>query len=212
MPAAPRDEQFSDSWEIVAQAAAAGDGPAFERLYRRFERGISHFFERRIGAKPEAAAELSQQTWVEVYRSLIAGNYDPTRSRFSTYAYAVAYNTWLQHRRRTGRISSQTDLGELDTQFEFLSSDMEAGPHAVTAAAERIDAVRDCLWESAGLTDGERDIIIELNDAASERSLAERLGIAASTVHARKQSALDKLRRCLTAKGFSAGDFERDRG
>lgn len=203
------EETGSQSWEDIAHLVAKGDGAAFERLYRRFEIGISHFFSRRESNRPEVVEELSQQAWVEIYRSLIAGHYDSARAKFSTYAYAVAYNTWLQYRRKKPRAANETDVRDLDLQYAMMTTP-EAGPLDSAEFAERIDAVRNCLHHSAGLTADERHILMELIDEASERSLAEKLGLAASTIHARKKTACEKLKRCLEAKGFSARDFERE--
>ena len=78
-------------------------------------------------------------------------------------------------------------------------------PAALLHAAELLDAMRGCLHAAGtpfALSAEERQIVIELSGGESERALAERLGVAASTIHARKQLAYRKLRQCLSAKGF----------
>jgi FixJ family two-component response regulator len=81
------------------------------------------------------------------------------------------------------------------------------------ALAELLDAVRQCL-SAAGtansLTDIERHIVQQVVQGATDRSLAAALGLAPSTVNARKQSAYAKLRRCLAAKGHRQMTRERN--
>jgi RNA polymerase sigma factor (sigma-70 family) len=202
----------ADSLRQLALAAMAGSAPAFENLHRRLAGGIAQFFERRLGVGNDLVEDLAQRTWTEIYRALRDGRYDPERSQFSTYAYAVAHHVWLRHRRLRGAVASIPATEELDKLFETASRDGRT-PEQVLHAAELIDAVRSCV-ESRGtpnsLTDGEREVALGVSRGESERDLSHRLGLAASTVHVRKLAALEKLRRCLRAKGF--GELGGERG
>jgi len=59
------------------------------------------------------------------------------------------------------------------------------------------------------LSDDERDLLRALSSGESDRSIAKRLGLAASTVNVRKQTALSKLQRILARKGFRGESSER---
>lgn len=158
---------------------------------------------KRTGGNNELAVELTQRTWIDTWRALKERRYDPTRAEFTTFLYAIGYKIWLQHRRRErGAAQASEDLDQ-------FAGDLIRGDDALGAslhAAERMDALRGCLRNSAaphGLTEEEREIVEELGRGETERTLAARLGLAASTIHARKVAALDKLRKCLAGKGYS---------
>ena len=73
--------------------------------------------------------------------------------------------------------------------------------------------MRDCLSATDtryALSDEERVVVRGLANGETERSLASQLGIAASTVHARKMSSYNKLRHCLALKGFRLDSGERE--
>jgi RNA polymerase sigma factor (sigma-70 family) len=178
----------------LALAALAGEEAAFECLHRRLQGGLQRFLLRRAGGSVDLAEELAQQAWVEVWRAFQEQRYDPARSAITTYVYAVGYKIWLQHCRRV-RIAPRT------TETPGQSSD----PTATLHLSEMLDAVRDCLRATStpySLTREERQFIEGIATGETDRSMADKLGIAASTANARKNAAFAKLRRCLAAKGF----------
>ncbi len=179
-----------DSLAAIAQRAAAGDHDAFEQLHVRFADGIRRFFQKRIGG--DAADELAQHTWSELWRAVSKGAYQPERAAFSTFAYAVAGNVW----RRSRRDASRT----LPPVGQIASEDDLAG---ALAHAELLDALRACLHEESGeLSEIERQIVLSMAAGESERDIARAQGVAASTVHDRKLAAMNKLRIMLAARGF----------
>jgi RNA polymerase sigma factor (sigma-70 family) len=195
----------------LANQARRGDRGAFEQLLHRFHPGLKRILLRRSGGQVELSEELVQRTWVAVWEALRTGRYDPRRSAISTFIYAVAHKLWLQHLRRAG--SDPPSESVLGSSFSDLSAAAE-NPAMLLHTAEMLEAMRNCLHASGtpfGLTADERRIVIALSGGASERKLAAELGVAASTVHAHKQTAYRKLRRCLAAKGFSLDTAERRR-
>lgn len=184
-------------------AAVSGNEDAFERLHDRYCHGLVRFFLKRTAGRIELADELSQKTWVLVWRALRAGRYDSARAGISTFIYAVGQNVWLQHRRSSA--SALVAGGD----FEDFSGLVEASaedPAGELAAAELLDALREAICSvehENALTGAEREVVRGLQAGQSERGLADRLGVAASTVHSRKVSAFEKLRRILTQRGFA---------
>jgi RNA polymerase sigma-70 factor (ECF subfamily) len=184
----------------LAARIAAGDRTAFERLHARLHPGLLRLFMRRSGGRSELADELAQQTWGHVWQTILQSRYDPARAAISTFVYAIANNVWLQHFRASRR-----------TTVELPDHPAGAGhADAMLLHAELLGALRDCLHSDGpgALTDDERLIVLEQARGGTERELAAVLKLAASTVHARKLSGLEKLRRCLEAKGFSAETVE----
>lgn len=197
-PERGRDEGLRE----LARIAARGEDWAFEEIHRRLSQGLERFLKKRAGSAANIAEELAQRTWVEFWKSLRAGRYDPARAAVSTYVYGVGYKVWLQYARGN---RDKLGLDPADDLMQALLDDQPA-PHDVSGAAEHLDALRGCMSATGAgayvLTQEERAVLEGLTAGESERSLATRLNLAASTIHARKQSGFHKLRRCMELKGF----------
>jgi RNA polymerase sigma factor (sigma-70 family) len=162
----------------------------------------------RVGGDSHRADDLSQRTWAGLWRSLQSGNYDPERSAISTYVYAVAYRTWLHDVRQTRTAAGVRGVDHFE-DLPAVGSSPE--PDAATHLSQAIDAVRSALaGREVELGDDERDLLRAIAAGESDRAIAKRLGLAASTVNVRKQSALTKLRRILARQGFRGESSERD--
>lgn len=174
---------------------AVRDQAAFEQLHARLTPGLARFFLERAPRRPELAEELAQRTWTGVWESLRAGRYDPTRSAFSTYCYAVASNIWLQHLR-----AQPGPRSPLDADVAFTIGD---DPARLADAAEILDAVRTLLTTPhPDLPETDRWIIRLSATGHPDRDIAAKLGIAASTLNERKKQAYASLKRILNTKGF----------
>lgn len=180
----------------LAAAAARGDRAAVDALHRRFDPGLRRLFLARTAGRDEAADDLCQRAWTACWRALALGKYDPGRAAFSTYLYAIASRVWLEHLRRTGRQEPSSAL------TEYEADQLGADPAADARLAEVLSMVRECLrGDAGGLSEDDRLILREVGDGASDRDLAKRLGVAPSTVNARKRQALERLRRHLASRG-----------
>ncbi|MFN0011437.1 MAG: RNA polymerase sigma factor [Phycisphaerales bacterium] len=168
--------------------------PRLSDWHARFARAVARWFISKTAGRRDVADDLSQRTWLALTRSLAAGRYDPSLAAPSTFVYAVMHNIWRQHAATLARThaqgpakGSQTRPGESD---EGHGSDAAAG-------AELIEVVRELLTPAAGSAglDAETAHTLRLiAEGVSDRELASRLGVAASTAHARKQAALERLR------------------
>jgi RNA polymerase sigma factor (sigma-70 family) len=193
----------SESLQALAAEATQGNEQAFEELHRRLGRALHRFFLQRVSGQKDLADELSQQTWVEIWKALHEARYDSSRALFSTFAYAIGYKLWIQYLRK-----SQIDRGRLHHVGWDAGVIDGVGSDDANAACEiedLLEALRRCqsdLRVAGKLTDVENAIVDGAARGVSERVLAQELGLAPSTINTRKQSAYDKLRRCLTNKGF----------
>jgi RNA polymerase sigma factor (sigma-70 family) len=204
-----RPDESADPLTQLADRAQSGDRGAFEQLLRRLEPGLKRILLRRTGGQAELTDELTQRTWIAVWEALRDRRYDRRKAAISTFAYAVAHKLWLQHLRQTGHTPISHGWFDAALLSESQASD---NPATLLEASELLEAVRACLHATGtpfSLTAEERRIIIGLAAGESERVLAEQLGVAASTIHARKQLAYRKLRKCLVARGFSMNTAER---
>jgi RNA polymerase sigma factor (sigma-70 family) len=196
-----------DSMADLAAAAAAGDRGAFEAIHRRLSGGIHRLFLDRAAGKPEVADDLSQRTWLAAWDSLQKGRYDPARAAITTFVYAIGYKMWLQHLRTVSR--PETLVPDV---FDGAAADLQT-PEYESHAAELLTAVRNCLknqGDDSVLTEEERGIIRASAAGTSDRDIAKQLKIAASTLNARKQSAIEKIRRFLAGLGHRGHSTERD--
>lgn len=197
--------------DTLALRAMDGDEAAFEELHRRLGGGLRGFFHRRIGGDNDLIEELSQNTWVEVWRTLRGRRYDPDRARITTFIYAIGYKMVLRHARAARRKRATGPLDDCDALVETWLREL---PEDLLHCTELIDAVRDCLHRTGtpfSLTEEERAAVVGAAGDETERTLARRLGVAASTVNARKKTAYTKLRLCLARKGFTGDIAERGR-
>lgn len=197
------------SADDLAALALGGDEQAFEELHRRLGGGLRKFFQRRISGRDEIIEELSQTTWMETWRALREQRYDPQRARISTFVYAVGYKLLLRHFQAVRRHGC---IGPSVGATELAEPTVTQQPDALLHECELLDAVRDCIHQrgaSYTLTEEERAVVVGSADNESERALGRCLGVAASTINTRKKSAYQKLRRCLSLKGFGSEVVER---
>lgn len=214
-PPGPSGDDPAARLRALALACAASRGTdqaAFDELNRRLGPGIRGFFLKRLrsGRGRDAADDLCQRVWSGLFEAFHQGRYDPERASISTFVYAIAAKTWMRYLRERGRSERNPSLGDHEDVDTLPGGDAVGSE---TASAELLDAVRHCLRERGSLgalTDQEHDIIVAAAAGASDRTLAERLGLAASTVNAKKRSGWDKLRRALARLGHRPDSPERD--
>jgi len=192
----------------LAARAAGGDEVAFECLHLGLNDRVTAFFRRRLGRRHDLVEELAQRTWVEVWKSLSLGHFDPERSAFSSYLLGIGSKLFLRHCRTEKRTLNHAPAVQAFLEQMFAMRDTDTP----TAESERLidlcstlEALRDCLERARNqrrLTVLDVKILDRVLASRSEREIAVDLGIAPSTVNARKQATLAMLRRCLSRKGI----------
>ncbi|PYS93003.1 MAG: RNA polymerase subunit sigma-24 [Acidobacteria bacterium] len=97
----------------LAQAAAAGDMPAFEALYERHHRRVYSLCLRMTGNTAEAE-DLAQEAFIQLYRKV--GSFRG-ESAFTTWLHRLTVNQVLMHFRKRGvRMEQTTDDGDVPVQ------------------------------------------------------------------------------------------------
>ncbi len=126
---------------------------SFRWLYQTYFPAIERFFARK-GIPPEDCLDLTQETFLGIYRGLDVFRSD---ARFETWLYRVATSTYLKSLRtgatakRKGRsvplddgLASEAALGSPADQLEGVIEDERA--QAMAAAVRRLpDQMRKCL-------------------------------------------------------------------
>ena len=133
----------ADERQLVA-AAARGEVPAFEALYRRHVGRVHGVIKRLVGGHGARADDLTQEAFVRAWQALPAFRFE---SAFSTWLHRLAVNTALMElRSRRGRPLEDGDddaiaqLGSADSagHLTALSLDLE---RAVATLPPRARAV-----------------------------------------------------------------------
>ena len=177
--------QVEPSAELVTRACR-GDMGAFEDLYRQHV-GRVYALCLRMTGQPESAEDLTQDTFVNAWRSL--PGYEG-RSSFSTWLHRIAVNAVLAKRRSPqGRneISMTDDSGE---QMEFEEQQ-------AMDAATPIDVERAI----AALPPGARDVVVLHGIYGySHEEAATMLGVAVGTCKAQLHRARHLMRARMGAE------------
>ena len=182
MGSGPADEELMLSY-------AAGDGGAFETLYRRHRGPLYRFLLRQV-SEAATAEELFQDVWMRVIDS--RGRYQP-RARFTSWMYAIAHNRLMDFYRASGRAKflAQEDAEEAidsvpadDPPPETLVERKRLAGRLLAALAELPEAQREAF-----LLQQEGDLSVEEIGAAT--------GVSRETAKSRLRYALAKLRASL---------------
>ncbi len=173
----------------LIQRAAAGDGSAFEDLYRRYARAVFGLALRRLGDRGRAE-EAVQETFASVWRS--AGSYRPERGPGAPWLYAIARNAIVDRARRRPE-------PPVETPDEVPDDD--PGPAGHAEAGWVSWRVHRALEE---LPEREREVIsLAYWSGLSQSEVAEFLGIPLGTVKTRTRAALQRLADLLEGEGLS---------
>lgn len=174
---------------------------AFRFLYETYFRAIERFFARK-GLLPEDCLDLTQETFLGIYKSL--DGYED-RQRFSAWLYRVATTTYLK-RRRTAATAKRAAVE--------VSRDSMENPEASLAvpgrqlhellAGERWKALREAVAE---LPEQMRDCLtLRLYHQLSYNEIAKVKKISIETVKAHLFRARKKLQERLA--DFTLEDLE----
>ena len=160
------------------------DKSAASELLQIFYMDIYTYLMRLCGNQ-QNAEDLTQQTFLKVWTSFdsFAG-----RSRFSTWLYKVAYNTFIDWQR-----SNANNAKSYPNQWWLECLDHKPGPFANTA--ERQLALH--LYKAVEQLDEDKKYAVQLHyyQGLSIRQTAKVLGIATSTVKYRLREVFKILRK-----------------
>ncbi len=182
----------------------AGDHTGITELHRRLRGGLHAYFLRRLGgsssAQSDTADELAQRAWIEFWKALAGGRYDPARAKPSTFLYAIAANILLRHRREQGRERSRTVPGA-EQHLDEAAADEFDDPSHLAEALELVRRVVRGDEPDSGLGDQDRQVLRWIAEGRSEREIAGYLELAPSTAHERRRSILGRLSAFLMRRG-----------
>ncbi|HTN74046.1 MAG TPA: sigma-70 family RNA polymerase sigma factor [Pirellulaceae bacterium] len=156
------------------------------RLIENYQAGVWRYL-RALGCDPTLAEDLTQDTFLAVLQKPFQ-DYNPSAT--SAYLRRVAFNLYISHQRRAGKVTTVENIEELEVQFAAL-----AGADDGEAA---LDALRICLEEL-----GERArwaLEMRFREDLSRTSIAEALEISEHGAKNLMQRAKQQLRSCIEGK------------
>ena len=184
-PAVPDDG--SEERSLVA-AAARGEMPAFEALYRRHTGRVHGVIARLVGGHGARAEDLTQEAFVRAWQALPAFRFE---SSFSTWLHRLAVNTALMEL-RSRRSRPQDEGGSDEEVFELLGSTDSAG-HTTALSMDLERAV-------ASLPPRARAVLVLYDvEGWKHEEIAAELGMAVGSSKAQLHRARNLLRNRLEA-------------
>ncbi|MEZ5893417.1 MAG: sigma-70 family RNA polymerase sigma factor [Parvularculaceae bacterium] len=177
---------------LMQRVRASGDRKALETLARHYAPRLKSWLVKR-GEDAHAAEDIVQDVLVTVWTK--AALFDPERGSFSTWAFRLTRNRWIDERRRHGRVKP--------TEPEVMSVLADA---PVDPADGRLDemAAAKAIHEELALLPVEQKTMLQMAffEGLSHSEIAQRTGLALGTVKSRIRAPLQKMR----------GSLERFRG
>jgi len=166
----------------LCKRAKKADSTAACELLKIYYADIFSYLRRMCGSN-QNAEDLTQETFAKVWTAL--GSFKG-RSKFSTWLYRIAHNTYIDWQRRNNGIQSHTD------QWWQECIDNNPGPFANTAQRQ----IAKRLYKAVDqLDDGKKHIVhLHYYQGMSLRETAKVLDISTSTVKYRLREVLRILR------------------
>jgi len=170
--------------------AKAGDQSAFGELMTRYEKQVYHQALRLL-SNPEDAADITQEVFIKVWRSLPSFQGD---SSFSTWLYRLTDNAAIDLIRKEKKRRGDASLDDEEYQWDSLLADPNSAPERELEKQELRRSVTEGL---AKLSEEHRRVLVlrEINGLSYEE-IGQILGLTAGTVKsriARARLALAKL-------------------
>lgn len=180
----------TDAHKLV-EAACQGDSNAITDLIDLFYGKVYAFLRRLSGSDPDAA-DLTQRTFTKVWEGLsrYAGN-----SSLSSWVHSIAYHTYVDWRRSTGRTENRSPEWWCDRVCHSPGPDeVTSNKDLASALYASVDSLEPDLRETVHLHYYQELTLQETADA---------MGLATSTVKYRLRQALSELERKMNPERAS---------
>ncbi len=193
----------------LVEAVRAGEDPAFEELYRRYQPRIAAFVRRKVG-DPARAEDIAQDVFFSALRRLRATD---AEIDFKPWVFQIATNASIDHWRRTSRAEEiSVDADEGMRQSDRVRLTGAAGPDSVLVDKERFEHLRGAFDELSDMHT--RILVMRELEGLSYREISERLDVSRASVESTLFRARRRLeseyadisegRRCVAMRGVIA--------
>lgn len=173
----------------------------FHRLFKRHYAQINRFF-RRKGFDPEDSRDLTQETFVSVYKGLGELRQE---EQFESWLFAIAHNVWCNSiekrsaQKRSAAIVS-LDAGSETDERSLLAEripDSGSDPLRIALDQERLEKLREAMRRLPQQMN--RCVQLRVVHDLSHVEIAKLMGISVNTVKAHLHQARNALRTHLSA-------------
>ena len=156
------------------------------RLIQTHQTGVWRYL-RALGCDPTLAEDITQETFLAILQRPFQ---DINDAATAAYLRTTAFNLFISHKRRAGKMTAVEDIEELDrTWAEWAGND---------AGEALLDALRDCLQ---GLTERARLALeMRFREESSRAAIASVLNITEHGAKNLMQRAKQQLRDCIEGK------------
>jgi RNA polymerase sigma-70 factor (ECF subfamily) len=172
-----------------SEARTGPDVERFEELFQNYSRRLWGFFRQR-GFNPEECKDLTQETFLQVYRGLSTFE---GRSSFETWLFHVAANVYRKELRRRGARKRQgrdiTWDGAAHRAAE--AGEGEGGPRHELLDKERLEALKNAINELPAQM--RRCMVLRVYQECSYADIAAVMKISIETVKVHLFRARQKL-------------------
>ena len=193
----------------LVEAVRAGEDPAFEELYRRYQPRIAAFVRRKVG-DPARAEDIAQDVFFSALRRLRATD---AEIDFKPWVFQIATNASIDHWRRTSRAEEiSVDADEGMRQSDRVRLTGAAGPDSVLVDKERFEHLRGAFDELSDMHT--RILVMRELEGLSYREISEQLDVSRASVESTLFRARRRLeseyadisegRRCVAMRGVIA--------
>jgi RNA polymerase sigma-70 factor (ECF subfamily) len=170
--------------DMIGAIAAHADRDAFAALFGHFAPRVKSYM-LRLGAEPQLAEELAQETLLTVWRKAAA--FDRAKAAPSTWIFTIARNLRIDAARRIRRADPIEDPSD--------EPEAEPTPDAALAAAQSEGRIRTAL---AALPPEQAEVVrLSFFSDKPHSQIAEELKLPLGTVKSRLRLAMGRLRDLL---------------
>jgi RNA polymerase sigma-70 factor (ECF subfamily) len=174
------DEDEPSAW--IADIAERRSRESFALLFSRFAPRVKSYL-LKLGARPELAEELAQETLLTVWRK--AAYFDPNRASAATWIFTIARNLRIDALRRERHPEALENAPEL--------APVEAQPaDAIVVALQRLNRVREAMGDLSA--DQVEVVRLSFFEEKPHSEISEDLGLPLGTVKSRLRLAMARLR------------------
>lgn len=180
----------------LVRRAQGGDRTAFDALVRLYDREVLRLA-LKVVRSPDEAADLYQEAFLKVYRSLVRFRFE---SSFSTWLYRVVMNVCLDHlRRQKSRNEVQPPANE-EGESEYFHGLPDENPGLDPERALRAREIERRIQAALGRLSARERLVFELKhyQGLKLRAIGELCGTSEETAKNCLFRATQKLRLSLS--------------
>ncbi len=169
---------------------AAGDQPAFQRLYKATSPHLYALLLRILKTEDKASDAL-QDAFVKIWQK--AGTYAPERGAPITWLLSIArYRALDMLRRKRPELALPDDP---DMQAMVLSDDKASGPALDNETMQSLTAIQNCMKTLQ--TEQRQSLLFAYYDGMTHTEISEKMDAPLGTVKSWVRRGLTRLRECL---------------